>query len=204
MKLYYSPAACSMSPHIALRESGLPFELVQVDLANKKTVADGGDFLAINPKGQVPALQLDNGQLLTEGPAIVQYVADQVPDKKLVPAAGTLERYRVQEWLNFVATELHKNFGLAFKFMQIEGLRPALAGAIVERLHFIAPQLERRDWLVGDHFSVADGYLFTALNWCRFLQIDLAPFPAVTAFMDRVAARPAVREVLRSEGLIQD
>jgi len=202
MKLYYSPAACSMSPHIALRESGLPFELVQVDLGAKKTL-DGQDFLAISPKGQVPALQLDDGQLITEGPAIVQYIADRVPEKKLVPSAGTLDRYRVQEWLNFVATELHKNFGLCFKFASIEGLPAALAGAIVERVRFIAPQLEGRDWLVGNHFTVADGYLFTALSWCRFLQIDLAPWPSVTAFMERVAARPAVREVLKIEGLIQ-
>lgn len=200
MKLYYSPAACSMSPHIALRESGLPFELVQVDLRAKKTL-DGEDFLAISPKGQVPALQLDDGQLITEGPAIVQYIADRVPEKKLAPAAGTVERYRVQEWLNFVATELHKNFGLIFKYSSIDGLAAALSEAIVERVKFIAPHLEQREWLVGDHFTVADGYLFTALTWCRFIQIDLAPWPSVTAFMERVAARPAVREVLKVEGL---
>jgi len=202
MKLFYSPAACSLSPHIALRESGLPFELVRVDLAAKKT-AQGDDFLAINPKGQVPALLLDDGQLLTEGPAIVQYVADRVPGKNLVPAAGTPDRYRAQEWLNFVATELHKNFGLIFKYAQIDGLKEALSAAIVERVKFIAPRLQDREWLVGNHFTVADGYLFTALTWCAFVQIDLTPWPSVTAFMQRVASRPAVHEVLKVEGLAQ-
>jgi glutathione S-transferase len=200
MKLYYSPAACSLSPHIALRESGLPFEMVQVNIPQQQTV-DGADYRAINPKGQVPALQLDNGQIITEGPAIVQYIADRVPEKKLAPAAGTLERYRMQEWLNFVCSEIHKNFGLIFKFAAVEGLRPVLIDAIVQRIGYVAQQLEGKNYLVGDTFTVADGYLFTSLSWCKFLQIDLTPWPAITAFIDRVGQRPAVRAALAAEGL---
>jgi glutathione S-transferase len=201
MKLYYSPAACSMSPHIVLKESGLPFELVRVDLIAGQT-ADGADFRKINPKAQVPTLQLDDGQVITEGPVIVQYIADRVPEKKLVPAWGSMERYRVQEWLNFVCSEVHKNFGLIFKFRSVEGLAPVLIAAIVDRIGHIAQQLEGRQYLVGDTFTVADAYLFTALSWCKFLQIDLTPWPAVTAFMERVASRPAVQAAMQAEGLL--
>lgn len=201
MKLYYSPAACSLSPHIVLRESGLPFDLIQVNIPEKRTV-DGADYTTINAKGQVPVLQLDDGQLLTEGPAIVQYVADQVPEKNLVPAAGTLSRYRVQEWLNFISSEIHKNFGLIFKFRQVEGLAPVLIEAIAERIGYVNEKLEGHQYLVDDTFSVADAYLFTALSWCKFLQIDLARWPAVSAYVERIAARPAVQAALRAEGLL--
>lgn len=201
MKLFFSPAACSLSPHITLRESGLPFELVRIDMVNRKT-ADGADYLKINPKGQVPALQLDDGQIITEGPAIVQYVADQAPAKKLIPAAGTIDRYRVQEWLNFTCSELHKNFGLIFKFRDVEGMAPALIGLINERLVYVEKQLTGKEFLVGNTFTVADAYLFTALSWCKFLQIDLSVHPAITAFNERVAARPAVQQALQAEGLV--
>lgn len=201
MKLFFSPAACSLSPHITLRESGLPFELVRIDMVARKT-ADGADYLKINPKGQVPALQLDDGQIITEGPAIVQYVADQAPAKKLIPAAGNIDRYRVAEWLNFTCSELHKNFGLIFKFREVEGMAPALIGLINERLVYVEKQLTGKEFLVGNTFTVADAYLFTALSWCKFLQIDLSVHPAITAFNERVAARPAVQEALRAEGLV--
>lgn len=201
MKLFFSPAACSLSPHITLRESGLPFELVRIDMVARKT-ADGADYLKINPKGQVPALQLDDGQIITEGPAIVQYVADQAPAKKLIPAAGSIDRYRVQEWLNFTCSELHKNFGLIFKFRDVEGLAPALIGLINERLVYVEKQLAGKEFLVGNTFTVADAYLFTALSWCKFLQIDLSVHPAITAFNERVAKRPAVIEALQAEGLL--
>lgn len=201
MKLFFSPAACSLSPHIALRESSLPFELVRIDMVARKT-ADGADYAQINPKGQVPALQLDDGQIITEGPVIVQYVADQVPDKKLIPAAGSVDRYRVQEWLNFTCSEIHKNFGLIFKFRDVEGLAPALIGLINERLRYLEQQLTGKEFLVGSHFTVADAYMFTALSWCKFLQIDLSVHPAITAYNTRIAARPAVIEALKAEGLM--
>jgi glutathione S-transferase len=201
MKLFFSPAACSLSPHIVLRESGLPFELVRVDMVARQT-ADGADYSKLNPKGQVPALQLDDGQIITEGPVIVQYVADQVPAKKLVPAVGSIDRYRVQEWLNFTCSEIHKNFGLIFKFKEVEGLAPALIGLINERLSYLEQQLTGKEYLVGNTFTVADAYMFTALSWCKFLQIDLAPLPSITAYNARIAARPAVIEALQAEGLI--
>lgn len=201
MKLFFSPAACSLSPHIVLRESGLPFELVRVDMVARKT-ADGADYSKLNPKGQVPALQLDDGQIITEGPVIVQYVADQVPAKKLVPAAGSIDRYRVQEWLNFTCSEIHKNFGLIFKFKEVEGLAPALIGLINERLRYVEQQLAGKEYLVGNTFTVADAYMFTALSWCKFLGIEWTELPAITAYNARIAARPAVLEALQAEGLM--
>ncbi|HSB97510.1 MAG TPA: glutathione transferase GstA [Spongiibacteraceae bacterium] len=201
MKLFFSPAACSLSPHIVLRESGLPFELVRIDMVARKT-ADGADYLQLNPKGQVPALQLDDGQIITEGPVIVQYVADRAPEKKLVPAAGTIERYRVQEWLNFTCSEIHKNFGLIFKFAAIEDMKPALIGLINERIRYVEQQLEGKDFLVGNTFTVADAYMFTALSWCKFLQIDLSSLPSITAYNARIAARPAVIAAMQAEGLM--
>jgi len=201
MKLFFSPAACSLSPHIVLRESGLPFELVRIDMVARKT-ADGADYLQLNPKGQVPALQLDDGQIITEGPVIVQYVADRAPEKKLVPAAGSIERYRVQEWLNFTCSEIHKNFGLIFKFAAIEDMKPALIGLINERIRYVEQQLEGKDFLVGNTFTVADAYMFTALSWCKFLQIDLSSLPSITAYNARIAARPAVIAAMQAEGLM--
>jgi len=201
MKLYYSPAACSLSPHIVLRETGLPFELVQVNIPQQQT-ASGADYRAINPKGQVPALQRDDGELIAEGPVIVQYIAEQAPDKKLLPPAGSVERYRTQEWLNFICSELHKNFGLIFKYQSVAGMKDVLTEAIVQRLELVEKHLQGREYLVGDSFTVADAYLFTVLSWCKFLGIDLERLPEVSAFNARVGARPAVREALRAEGLL--
>lgn len=201
MKLYFSPAACSMSPHIVLSESGLPFELVRVDLSTKKT-ASGADYLAISPKGQVPTLGLDDGQILTEGPAIVQYVADRVPEKKLMPPVGSLDRYRVQEWLNFTSSEIHKNVGLIFKYTAVEGMKDVLVEATKERIRYVEQQLEGKEYLVGNTFTVADAYMFTALSWCKFLQIDLSVMPAISAYNARIQARPAVIAAMQAEGII--
>jgi glutathione S-transferase len=201
MKLFFSPAACSLSPHIVLRESDLPFELVRVDMAARKT-ADGADYSKINPKSQVPALQLDDGQIITEGPVIVQYVADRAPAKKLIPAVGTIERYRTLEWLNFTCSEIHKNFGLIFKFASVEGMKPALVGAINERIRYVEQQLEGKEYLVGNTFTVADAYMFTALSWCKFLQIDLSSLPSITAYNARIGARPTVVAAMQAEGII--
>ncbi len=201
MKLYYSPGACSLSPHIALLEAGLPFELVKVDTANK-TFA-GGDFWKVNGKGYVPALELPNGEVLTEGPAIVQYVADQNLDSGLAPKAGTLERYRLQEWLNFITSELHKNVSPLFNKTAAPEWKAGALGNLTKRLDWLAPQLEGKSFLTGDRFTVADGYLFTILNWTKFVGIDLAKWPALVAFQGRVASRPKVQEALKAEGLLK-
>ena len=201
MKLYYSPGACSLSPHIALLEAGLPFQLVKVDTANK-TFA-GGDFWQVNGKGYVPALELDDGQVLTEGPAIVQYIADQNLDSGLAPKAGTLERYRVQEWLNFITSELHKNFSPLFNKTAAPEWKAGALGNLTKRLDWLAPQLEGKSFLTGEQFTVVDGYLFTILNWTKFVGIDLAKWPALAAFHTRVAARPKVQEALKAEGLLK-
>jgi glutathione S-transferase len=200
MKLYFSPGACSMSPHIVLHEAGLPVELVKVDLATKR-MEGGGDYMKINPKGYVPALTLDSGETLTEGPAIVQYLADQVPAKKLAPAAGTMERYRLQEWLNFITSELHKTFGALFNKSASDDWKAAARALLDKRIGYVAEQLAGKTWLMGDTFTVADAYLFTVLNWSNWLQYDLARWPAVTAYLARVAARPAVQAALKAEGL---
>lgn len=200
MKLYFKPGACSLSPHIALEESGLKYDTVSVDLKTKRT-ADDGDFFAVNPKGQVPALELDSGEILTEGPAIVQYIADLVPEKKLAPANGTIERYRLQSWLNFISTELHKSFTPFFNPAADDGWR-SIARANLERRYAHANQhLEGKPYLMGEQFSVADAYLFTTLSWTPFIKLDLTPWPNLVAFQQRVAARPAVQAVLKAEGL---
>lgn len=202
MKLYYSPGACSLSPHIALREAGLPVELKKVDLPNKK-IEGGGDYWQVNGKGYVPALELPDGTVLTEGPAIVQYIADQVPDSGLAPKAGTVARYRLQEWLNFITAEFHKNFSPLFnKTAGAEWKAGALAN-LQKRLPWLDKQLTGKNYLLGDQFTVADGYLFTVLNWAHMLNVSLAEYPAITAFLDRVRARPKVREALMAEGLIK-
>jgi len=201
MKLYYSPGACSLSPHIALLEAGLPFQLVKVDNAAK--TFPGGDFWKVNSKGYVPALELPNSQVLTEGPAIVQYIADQNPDSRLAPKAGTLERYRVQEWLNFITSELHKNFGPLFNKAAAEEWKAGATATLIKRLDWLAPQLEGKAFLTGDQFTVADGYLFTVLNWTKFVGLDLSKWPALAAFHARVAARPKVQEALKAEGLLK-
>lgn len=202
MKLYYAPGACSLSPHIVLREAGFEFDLEKVGLADKKTES-GADYRQINPKGYVPALQLDSGEVLTEVPAVVQYLADQMPEKQLAPAAGTMERYRLIEWLNFISTELHKTLGMLFRPGLPEETRQAARDTAAARLGIIDKQLEGRDYLAGDRFSVADAYLFTVLGWSRPLHFDLARWPAVQAYLQRVAARPAVQAAMAAEGLIK-
>lgn len=198
MKLYYAPGACSLSPHIALREAGLDFDLIKTDLRARKTEA-GDDYLAINPKGYVPALKLDNGQVLTEGFAIVQYIADQKPESGLAPKAGSMERYRLQEWLGFISTELHKQFSPLFNPAATAEWKATITANIVKRLDWVATQLEGRQYLLGENFSVADGYLYVILNWADRMKIALPP--AVAAFHQRVGARPKVIEALKAEGL---
>ncbi|WP_420472745.1 glutathione transferase GstA [Noviherbaspirillum sp. ST9] len=203
MKLYYSTGTCSLSPHIVLLEAGLPFDVERVNLASKKT-AGGADYLEVNPKGYVPTLVLDSGDVLTEGPAIVQYLADKVPEKQLVPAAGTMERYHLIEWLNFISTELHKSFSPLFKPNTPEETKQAYRDLLAARINIVEKQLQGREYLTGNQFSVADAYLFTVLNWARPMKIDLGQWPAVQAYMQRVAARPAVHAAMKAEGLIKE
>ena len=202
MKLYYSPGACSLSPHIVLRESGLKFEPV---LASTKThkLQDGTDFYTINPKGYVPVLELDNGERLTEGPAIVQYLADQVPDKKLAPANGTFARSRLQEWLNFTTSEIHKTYSPLFNPATSAEFAEDRRGYLKKRYQVIEKQLQGREYLVGNQFTVADAYLFTVTSWAPHVKVDLAGFPNLQAFQQRVGARPAVQTALREEGLLK-
>jgi glutathione S-transferase len=196
MKLYFSPGACSLHPHIALRETGLPFELVRVDTRAHKT-SDGRDYYAINPKGYVPALELDDGSVLTEGAVIDQYIADQKPEAKIIPPAGTLERYHVQEWLNFIATEIHKAF--APLFGGPDEAKELARTKIAKRFDFVAKRLDEHSYLVGDTFSVADGYLFNMLTWTQHTGIDLAKWPSLQAFFTRMKERPSVRAALAAE-----
>ena len=200
MKLYYSPGACSLSPHIVLREAGLSFDLVKKDL-HSQTREDGSDYRTVNPKGYVPALVLDDGQVLTEGPAIVQYLADQVPGKKLAPPAGTLERVRLQEWLNYITSELHKTFSPLFNKQASEDWKAAARALLDRRIDYVAKALEGRNYLMGDTFTVADCYLFTVLNWAAWVKVDLSRWPGASEYLKRVAARPAVQAALQAEGL---
>jgi glutathione S-transferase len=202
MKLYYSPGACSLAPHIALREAGLRFDLVKVDLAAKKTES-GADFLAVNPKGQVPTLDLGDGEVLTEVAVILQYVADQAPGAKLMPAAGSRERYRLAEWLNYIATEVHKGFGPLWKPNTPAEYKAIVKDNLARQFAYLDKALAGRDFIAGKSFSVADAYLFTILNWSRFHQIDLSKYANVKAFMDRIAAREQVRQALDAEGLLK-
>jgi glutathione S-transferase len=202
MKLYYAPGACSLSPHIVSREAGIPLEYEQVDNREKKTKS-GTDFWSINPKGYVPVLEIDNGQRLTEGPAIVQYLADQKPASGLMPAAGTLDRYRVQEWLNFVTSELHKSYGPIFRPTTPDEYKKISKENLGKRFDWLDKQLAGKQYLMGDKFTVADAYLFTVLRWSPRVEIDLAKWPNVQAYVDRVAARPKVQEALKAEGLVQ-
>ena len=202
MKLYYSPGACSLSPHIALREAGLPFQLVMASTKTHK-LADGTDFYTINPKGYVPLLELDDGQRLAEGPAIVQYIADQAPASKLAPPAGTMARYRLQEWLAFIGTELHKTFSPLFNPAMPEEAKAIFRQRLNDRLKWVDSQLEGRDYLMGEAFTVADGYLFTVTNWCKVVGIDLSSLKQLTAYRARVGARPAVQEAMKAEGLLK-
>ena len=202
MKLYYTPGACSMSPHIVLSESGLPFELVLADLKTHQ-LADGSDYYAVNPKGYVPLLELDNGERLSEGPAIVQYIADQVPAKQLAPANGTMARYRLQEWLNFTTSEVHKGFSVLFNPAMPEEAKALARTRLVQRFTWVNSQLEGRQYLMGDTFTVADAYLFTVSNWTAHVGVDIKGLAALGAYMGRVAARPAVQAAMKAEGLIK-
>ena len=201
MKLYYSPGACSLSPHIVLAETSLPYDLERVDLKTKRTES-GRDFTTISDKGYVPVLQLDDGAFLSEGPAIVQYIADRAPDSGLAPPAGTLPRYRLQEWLSFIGTELHKTFSPLWH-SQNEEIRQTARAALERRFDWLAPQLAERPFLMGDRFTVADAYLFTVANWGKFVGVDIAPMKSLSTYMGRVAARPAVQAALKAEGLLK-
>ena len=202
MKLYYAPGACSLSPHIVLLEAGLPFTVEKTDLKSKKT-EKGVDYLTINPKGSVPALQLDDGQVLTEGPAIVQYIADQKPDSGLAPRAGTMERYRLMEILNFISSEVHKNFSSVFNPSASADWKKAAIENLGKRFDWLSAHLTNKKFLLGDAFTVADAYLFTVLNWSRHAGIDLTKWPVLEAYQSRVGHRPKVQEALKAEGLIK-
>jgi glutathione S-transferase len=200
MKLYYSPGACSLSPHIVLCEAELPYTLEKVDLSAKKTDA-GADYLKVNPKGYVPAIELDDGQILTEGPAVVQYLADRVPEKKLAPPSGTMERYRLQESLNFTTSELHKAYGELFNKSAPEEWKDVVRKRIGARLDVAARQLAGKRYVLGDKFTVADAYFFTILRWSKWVDIDLTAWPDVANYVERVAGRPAVQFAMKEEGL---
>jgi glutathione S-transferase len=202
MKLYYSPGACSMAPHIVAREAGYQLDLEKVDIPSKKT-AGGEDFWQINPKGYVPALKLDNGQVLTEVGVIIQYLADQKPESGLAPKAGTMERYHLMEAVNFAATEIHKQIGALFNPKMTPEMKEVQLGVIERRFNALEKALEGKQYVMGEKFSVADAYLFTVLNWTGMHKIDLAKWPNIKGFMARVAARPKVQETLKAEGLIK-
>jgi glutathione S-transferase len=201
MKLYYSPGACSLSPHIALLEAGLPYDLVKVDLRAKK-LENGDDYLAINPKGQVPALALDSGELITEGPVIVQMIADKA-GKDLAPARDSAERYKLLEWLNFITTELHKNFGPMFSPVLADDAKAFFKDRVMGKFKYLETALAGRDYVMGKQFTVADAYLFTMLAWADRLKFDLSGMPNLTAYKARVGARPKVQEALIKEGLMK-
>lgn len=201
MKLYFSPGACSLSPHIILHETGLPFTTEKVDLRSKQT-ASGADYAAINPKGYVPALETDDGVLLTEGPAIVQYLADKVPEKNLAPAIGSIERYQLMGWLNFIGTEIHKNYSPLFNPASPDESKSNARANLTKRYDYVERMLEGREYLVGTGFSVADGYLFVVTNWAGNLKLDLSAFPNIAAFQKRISARPAVQQAMKAEGLL--
>lgn len=202
MKLYYAPGACSLSPHIVLREAGLDFTLERVDTKTHKTAA-GQDFYAINPKGYVPVLELGDGQRLTEGPAIVQYLADQKPAAQLAPANGSFERYRLQEMLNFISTEIHKQFSPLFNPATLDEARKSQIERLGQRFDLVVQYLGGKPYLFGDTFSVADAYLFTVVNWSKFVKLDLSRWPTLLAYLKRVAARPSVQAALKAEGLLK-
>jgi glutathione S-transferase len=202
MKLYYSPAACSLAPHIALEEAGLPYDLVKVDLRTHE-FANGTDYYTINPKGYVPVLEFDDGARLTEAAVILQYIADRRPGT-LAPAYGTMERYRVNEWLNFIATEVHKQFGLLWHAETPAAAQATQRATLAKRLAMIEKTLAKQPCLTGDAFTIADAYLFTVARWSAALKVDLTPFPALRQFQARVAARPKVHAALKAEHLIYE
>jgi glutathione S-transferase len=201
MKLYYTPSACSQAPHIALRELGLEFTPVKVDLA-KHTLPDGSDFRAINPRGYVPVLELDDGTRMTEAHVLLQYIADQRPGT-LAPKFGTTERWKLMEWLGFIATEVHKGFGPLWNPQTPPEVRERTVQALGNRFTLVSETLAKQPFLTGQSFTIADIYLFVVSNWSHYHKIDLTPWPALTAFQARVAARPAVQATLKAEGLIK-
>ena len=202
MKLYYSPGACSLSPHIALTEAGVKFELVKAALQTH-TLADGSDYYAITAKGQVPLLELDDGTRLSEGPAILQYIADHAPGTGLAPAAGTMERYRLQEWLNFITSELHKGFSPLFNGKMPQEAKEIFAARLKDKYAYVDARLEGKDYLLGAQFSVADAYLFTVTTWAAGVGVDLTGFRNLAAFNARMKARPAVQDAMKAEGLLK-
>jgi len=201
MKLYYTPGACSISPHIALCEAGIAHQIDKVDLKAKKTES-GADYLAINPKGYIPALQLDNGEVLVEGVAIVQYIADQKPESGLAPKAGTMERYRLMEWLTFISSELHKGFSPLFNPAIPDEVKKIFRDRLTQRWAYVDKQLAGKNYIMGANFSVADGYLYNMTRWAKRVELDMSGCPNVTAFIARVEARPKVIEALKAEGLM--
>ena len=201
MNLYYAPGACSLAPHIVMREAGFPVELKKVDLKAKQF--EGGDYRTVNGKGYVPALKLDDGSVLTEAPVVMQYLADQKPESGLAPKAGSMDRYRLQEWLNFITSELHKGMGNFFNPALTEEWRKAVTDRLSLRMDWLAKQLEGRNYLMGDKFTVADAYLFVILNWAAPSKFDLSKWPVLQEYHKRVAARPKVQEALKAEGLIK-
>ena len=200
MKLYFSPGACSLSPHIALLEGGLSADYEQVDL-KAKTLKSGGDYREINPKGAVPALKTDEGDVLTEGPAIVQYIADLAPGSELAPKAGTKERYKLMEWLNFISTELHKMFSPLFRPNTPDAYKAIAKENLAGKFAYVDEKLGKTQYLMGDHFTVADAYLYVILRWAQGLKLDMSKFGNLKTYFERVGARPKVQEALKAEGL---
>lgn len=202
MKLYYAPGACSLASHIALHESGLPFEIDKLNVPTK-TTASGEDFMQINPKGYVPAIKLDDGSILTEGAVILQYIADRNPGSSLAPKAGTMERYRLQEWLNFIATEIHKSFSPLFNKAASDEVKKSARDLLTKRLGYVEAQLANKPYLMGDSFTVADAYMFVVLSWSNHAGFDLGQFSRINEYVARIAARPAVQSAMKAEGLIR-
>jgi len=202
MKLYYSPGSSSLAPHIALREAGLAFDLERVSLKTKKTAGDA-DFMRVNAKGYVPTLQFEDGTVLTEGPAIMLWIGDQVPEKRLTPGPGTMERYHLIEWLNFISAEVHKNFGTLFDASAPDASKQFSRGRLEKRLDFLNKTLGSAPFLLGEHFTVADGYLFTVLGWGKYVDVDLARWPNLAAYVGRIGTRPRVLDTLKAEGLLK-
>ena len=201
MNLYYSPGACSLAPHIVMREAGFPVELKKVDLKAKQF--EGGDYKTVNGKGYVPALRLDDGSVLTEAPVVMQYLADQKPESGLAPKAGSMDRYRLQEWLNFITSELHKGMGNFFNPALTDDWRKAVTDRLGLRMDWLAKQLQGKQYLMGDKFTVADAYLFVILNWAAPSKFDLSKWPVLQEYHKRVGARPKVQEALKAEGLVK-
>jgi len=202
MKLYYSPGACSLASHIALYETGLPFETDQIIKTTKMTVG-GENFMHLNPKGYVPAIKLKDGSVLTEGAAVLQYIADQKPDSGLAPKAGTMERYRLQEWLTFISSEIHKSYSPFFNKDASEDTKNIARNNLNRRLPHVEIQLANKPYLMGNRFTVADAYLFVVVNWSKHVGFDLGPFPKIQEYLARIGARPAVQAALKAEGLLK-